>query len=83
MRRRVEARGLTPLADELKRIDELKTHQDVARYIGYSQRISVPHPFAYYVSVDRKNSSQYTGVHHAERPGHAGSRLLPVRATSG
>lgn len=58
----IEARGLTPLAAELKRIDELKTKQDVARYIGHSQRISVPHPFVYYVSVDRKNSSQYTGV---------------------
>ncbi len=58
----IEARGLTPLAAELKRIDELKTKQDVARHIGYSQRISVMHPFAYYVSVDRKNSSQYTGI---------------------
>lgn len=58
----IEARGLTPLAAELKRIDELKTKQDVARYIGYSQRMSVQHPFAYYVAVDRKNSSQYTGV---------------------
>ncbi|MBM0107552.1 peptidase M13 [Steroidobacter sp. S1-65] len=58
----VEARGLTPLAGELKRIDELNSKQDVARYIGYIQRISVRHPFAYYVSIDRKNSSQYTGV---------------------
>jgi len=58
----IEARGLTPLAAELKRIDDLKTKQDVARHIGYSQRISVMHPFVYYVSVDRKNSSQYTGV---------------------
>jgi putative endopeptidase len=58
----VEARGLAPLADELKRIDALKTPQDVARHVGYLQRISVPHPFAYYVSVDKKNSSQYTGV---------------------
>ncbi len=59
----IEARGLTPLAGELKRIDELKTKQDVARYIGYSQRISVRCiRSSYYVSVDRKNSSQYTGV---------------------
>jgi putative endopeptidase len=58
----IEARGLEPLAAELQRIDELQSKQDVARYIGYSQRISVPHPFAYYVSVDRKNSSQYTGI---------------------
>jgi putative endopeptidase len=58
----IEARGLEPLAEELERIDRLQTKQDVARYIGYSQRISVPHPFAYYVSVDRKNSSRYTGI---------------------
>jgi predicted metalloendopeptidase len=58
----VEARGLTPLADELRRIDEIKTPQDVARHIGHSQRLSAPHPFAYYVSVDKKNSSQYTGI---------------------
>lgn len=58
----IEARGLTPLAAALRRIDELKTKQDVARYVGYSQRLSVPHPFAYYVSVDKKNSSQYTGI---------------------
>jgi len=58
----IEARGLAPIAPELKRIDELKTKQDVARHIGYSQRILVRHPFAYYVSIDRKNSSQYTGV---------------------
>ncbi|MET0533210.1 MAG: M13-type metalloendopeptidase [Steroidobacter sp.] len=58
----IEARGLAPLAEELKRIDQLKTRQDIARYIGYSQRISVRHPFAYFVSVDRKNSIQYTGV---------------------
>ncbi len=58
----IEARGLAPLAAELKRIDDLKTKQDVAHYIGYAQRISVRHPFIYYVSVDRKNSSQYTGV---------------------
>jgi predicted metalloendopeptidase len=58
----VESRGLAPLADELKRIDEIKTKQDVARYVGYSHRLSVRQPFVYYVSVDRKNSTQYTGV---------------------
>jgi putative endopeptidase len=58
----IEARGLEPLAAELQRIDALQTKQDVARYIGYSQRILVAHPFAYSVSVDRKNSSQYIGV---------------------
>lgn len=58
----VESRGLAPLAEGLKRIEQIKTRQDVARYIGYSHRISVRQPFAYFVSVDRKSSSQYTGV---------------------
>jgi len=58
----IESRGLAPLAEELKRIDQIKTKQDVASYIGYSHRISVRQPFAYYVGVDRKNSTQYTGV---------------------
>jgi putative endopeptidase len=55
----VEARGLTPLQDELARIDALKTKQDVAGYIGRAQRLFVAQPFAYYVAVDEKNSTQY------------------------
>jgi predicted metalloendopeptidase len=55
----VEARGLKPLQDELTRIDALKTKQDVAGYIGRAQRLFVAQPFAYFVAVDEKNSTQY------------------------
>lgn len=58
----IEARGLTPLAGELARIDALASKKDVATYIGYSQRIFVAAPFAYFVAVDEKNSSQYVSV---------------------
>jgi putative endopeptidase len=55
----VEARGLKPLQDELTRIDALKTKQDVAGYMGRAQRLFVAQPFAYFVAVDEKNSTQY------------------------
>jgi putative endopeptidase len=55
----VEARGLQPLQDELARIDAIKTKQDLAGYIGRAQRLFVAQPFAYFVAVDEKNSTQY------------------------
>jgi putative endopeptidase len=55
----VEARGLKPLQDELTRIDALETKQDLAGYIGRAQRLFVAQPFAYFVAVDEKKSSQY------------------------
>jgi len=55
----VEARGLKPLQEELARIDALKTKQDLAGYIGRAQRLFVAVPFAYFVTVDEKNSTQY------------------------
>jgi putative endopeptidase len=58
----VEARGLKPLQDELARIDALKTKQDVAAYVGRAQRLFVAQPFAYFVAVDEKNSSQYVST---------------------
>ncbi|HKU14402.1 MAG TPA: M13-type metalloendopeptidase [Steroidobacteraceae bacterium] len=58
----VEARGLKPLSAELSRIDALKTPQDIAGYIGHAQRLFVAQPFAYYVAVDEKNSSQYVST---------------------
>jgi putative endopeptidase len=55
----VEARGLKPLSQELARIDALKTKQDLAGYVGRAQRLFVAHPFAYFVAIDDKNSTQY------------------------
>jgi putative endopeptidase len=58
---RVEALGLTPLTEELRRIDALATPRDVARYIGYSQRLGLAQPFAWYSAPDSKNSTMYIG----------------------
>ncbi len=58
----VEARGLKPLSAELERIDALKTKQDVAGYVGRAQRLFVAQPFAYFVAVDEKNSTQYVST---------------------
>jgi endothelin-converting enzyme len=59
---RVESLGLAPLKDELARIDAIATPRDVARYIGYSQRIGVAQPFAWFSSPDNKDSSVYLGA---------------------
>jgi putative endopeptidase len=56
---RVEGLGLSPLLPELTHIDTIATARDVARYIGYSQRIGVGQPFAWYSSPDNKNSAVY------------------------
>ena len=58
---RVESLGLTPLKDELARIDAISTPRDVARYIGHSQRIGVAQPFAWISQPDNKNSAVYLG----------------------
>ena len=59
---RVESLGLGPLQAELARIDAIATPRDVARYIGYSQRIGVAHPFAGSSAPDNKNSRVYIGT---------------------
>src|SRR5687767_9900621 len=59
---RVESLGITPLAAEIAQIDALRTPSDVARYIGYSQRIGVSQPFAWFSNTDNKNSSVYIGT---------------------
>ena len=59
---RAESLGISPLKDELARIDAIATPRDVARYIGYSQRIGVAQPFAWFSGADSKNSSVYLGA---------------------
>ncbi|MBC8025964.1 MAG: hypothetical protein H7Y89_08230 [Steroidobacteraceae bacterium] len=56
---RIEGLGLTPLRAELARIDAIATPRDVARYIGYSQRVGVSQPFAWFSTPDNKNSQVY------------------------
>jgi endothelin-converting enzyme len=59
---RAESLGISPLKNELARIDAIATPRDVARYIGYSQRIGVAQPFAWFSAADSKNSSVYLGA---------------------
>ena len=59
---RVESLGLAPLNDELARIDAIETPRDLARYIGHSQRLAVGHPFKWFSSPDKDNSTVYVGV---------------------
>ena len=55
----IESRGLEPLKDELTRIDQIASRQDLARYMGEAQRLGVAHPFAFFVSINKKKSSEY------------------------
>ncbi len=55
----VESLGLKPLAGEFARIGAIRTPRDLAVAIGRLQRIGVAQPFAYFISIDKKNSNQY------------------------
>ena len=55
----IESRGLQPLADELIRIDQIASRQDLSRYMGESQRLGIAHPFSFFVTVNRRKSDEY------------------------
>jgi predicted metalloendopeptidase len=52
-----EALGVKPLADELARIEAIRTPRDLSVAFGRMQRIGVSQPFAYFVSIDKKNAT--------------------------
>jgi putative endopeptidase len=58
----VEALGLKPLAGEFARVDKIASKKDLAQFIGYGERAFIGHPFAYFVAIDEKHSTQYTSV---------------------
>jgi endothelin-converting enzyme len=53
----VEAQGIKPLASEMARIDAIRTARDLSVAFGRMQRIGIAQPFAYFVSIDKKNAS--------------------------
>jgi predicted metalloendopeptidase len=57
----IEKRGLEPLKDELTRIDQIASRQDLVRYMGEAQRLGMSHPFAFFVSINEKKSDEYIG----------------------
>ena len=62
---RIEELGHQPIAEELARIDALKSHQDVIQYFGYAQKRGVDSPIGMYIGQDAKNSTAYI-VHFAQ-----------------
>ncbi len=55
----IESRGLEPLKDELTRVEQIASRQDLARYMGEAQRLGVAHPFAFFVVINEKKSTEY------------------------
>lgn len=51
----IEAAGLTPLADELARIDALTDHDALVSYLGRALRLGVQVPLDFYIDADATN----------------------------
>lgn len=63
---RIAELGLTPLAEELQRIDDIRNRDDLVRYFGYNQSIGVSDPFLLFTNLDYKDTTKYTVyLHHA------------------
>ena len=56
---RIELLGITPLHDDLARIDSLTTYTDLTRLWGAWQAYGIGVPIELYVDQDDKNSTQY------------------------
>ncbi len=58
----IEAQDIRPIAEDLKRISELDSHAAVIAHFGRLRDIGVGSPMGLFISIDRKNSTQYTPV---------------------
>ncbi len=54
----LEQKGLTPLTDDLNRIDQVKTHQDFTKLMAYLSEMGVTTPFDLGILQDFKDSDQ-------------------------
>jgi endothelin-converting enzyme len=55
----VEKLGLDPLKEDLAMIDAVKSKKDLAKLLGYFEKIGVQKQFGLYVNQDLKQSDQY------------------------
>ncbi len=55
----IEQRGVEPLREELEKIDNLYSMEEVVQHFAYLQTIDVGGPIGFYVDQDDKNSTQY------------------------
>jgi len=51
--------GITPIQPIIDTINSLKTKQDIAQFFGQYQATGITTPFAFYISVDAKDSNNY------------------------
>lgn len=56
---RIEESGLTPLEEELARIESIASKDDLIRYMAYNIRLGLGDPIYFYVDQDEKNTTQY------------------------
>ena len=56
---KVEALGVSPLAEDFKKIQGIKTLQDFARLLGELGRRGVSTPMSVFIEVDMKDSNSY------------------------
>jgi putative endopeptidase len=54
------AKGITPLQDDIKKIDALSNYSELASYFGYANKFGISIPFQFYISEDLKNPTQYS-----------------------
>jgi predicted metalloendopeptidase len=59
---RRDAQGIASIAGELKSIDEIKTHRDIARWFAYAWSIGVAAPVLMEPHVDYKDSTTNIGL---------------------
>jgi len=55
----IEERGLAPLEGELREIAGLRTHEDLARFLGHDDRRGGSTPFGWYIDQDEKDPTRY------------------------
>ena len=55
----LDQRGLEPLREELAKIDQLASKQQIIEHFGTLQSLGVNTPIGFYVDQDDKNSTQY------------------------
>lgn len=56
----IDKLGISPLADDLKKIDDIKTTKDLLATTAYFHTIGASSMFGFYITKDDKNSSQYS-----------------------
>ena len=57
--KKIELLGVTPLSNELARIDKLASKTELMRHFGYLQAVGVSTPIGFFVDQDDKNSTRY------------------------